>query len=125
MKKKRIWLRVLLVLLLLALAWGYLSFNNMLLLPKDGELLQRAPSPDGRHQVEIYRCGGHMTTGFSVLGVVSGDGMRRRNLYWQNNMDMAEVAWLDGETVAINGHRLDIFTDHHDFREHPRQPSER
>ena len=77
-------------------------------LPK-GTLNSSVTSPDGKTVVNIYTI--KNTIGNAVRGeaVFESNGkVRTRNIFWQTDLENAEVEWADGHTALINGVYLNL-----------------
>jgi len=49
-----------------------------------------------------------------VYAKVKGEGIwGKRSIYSQENIESADVEWMDERTVEINGVALDIYNDHY------------
>ena len=85
---------------------------------KGDEPIKAIPSPDNKYTVTAYLNNGGATTAYAVLCTVKHNATGiKRNIYWQNRCDDAEIEWVDNETVIINGIELDIKEDTYDYRD--------
>ena len=76
-----------------------------------------ASSPDGRYTVTAYLNNGGATTSYCVLGTVTDNKTGiERNIYWQEDVDVAYIDWVDETTVIINAVELDVKKDTYDYR---------
>lgn len=82
----------------------------------EGELLGEYPSFSAVCSVNIYRCSAGATVADSVRGEVVFENGKRKTIYWAYHESKADVQWLDGETVSINGRILNIYHDKYDWR---------
>lgn len=81
------------------------------------EPINSVSSPDNRYTVTAYLNNGGATTSYAVLGKVKDNRTGiKRNIYWQNRCDEAEIEWLDETTVIINGIELNVKKDIYDYR---------
>ena len=85
---------------------------------KGDETIKAVPSPDNKYTVTAYLNNGGATTAYAVLCTVKHNSTGiKRNIYWQNRCDDAEIEWVDNETVIINGIELDVKEDTYDYRD--------
>ena len=81
------------------------------------ELISEVSSPDGKYTISAYLNNGGATTDYAVLCSVKNNKTKReKNIYWNYPCYDAEIEWIDGHTVMINGIDLDINKDIYDFR---------
>ena len=74
-------------------------------------------SPDGRYTVTAYLNDGGATTSYCVLAAVKDNKTGfERNIYWQEDVDVAYIDWVDETTVIINAAELDVQKDTYDYR---------
>ncbi|GGE63722.1 DUF5412 family protein [Priestia taiwanensis] len=85
---------------------------------KTGEYLTEKTSPDGKYTVKAYISNGGATTAFSIRGelVFNKKNGKTKNIYWGYQEDIANIKWLDGDTVVINNRTLNVPKGKHDFR---------
>lgn len=81
----------------------------------EGSLLASYPSPDDSYVLNIYLVNGGATTDYAIRGELKY-GESSKNIYWDYHIDHADVAWIDTQTVCINGHVLNVRKDIYDFR---------
>ncbi len=88
------------------------------------ELIAQSDSPDGRWRAEAYLVNGGATTAYGVRVYAKElTGLcRTRRIYWQYPEEEAEIIWLDGRTVTVNGVTLDVRRDSYDYRNTRRTP---
>ncbi|MFS0881284.1 DUF5412 family protein [Metabacillus niabensis] len=94
------------LLLIAVLCYGvYWAFFDLNRLPT-GEFLTEETSPDGKYTLRAYVTNGGTTTSFAVRGelVLHEENEKIKNVYWNYKEDTAKIAWLDKDTVVINGH---------------------
>lgn len=90
-------------------------FVSMSALP-EGELIGEYPSTVSDCSVRFYRCTAGATVDDSVRGEVVFQNGKTKTVYWAYHESEADVQWLDGETVSINGRILNIYRDQYDWR---------
>lgn len=97
----------------------YTFFISMENLPK-GELLTEESSPDGKYTVKAYITNGGATTSYAIRGelVFNEKNGKLHNIYWNNREEIAEISWVDNDTVIINNHILNVPEEKYDFRFH-------
>jgi hypothetical protein len=92
-------------------------FFSMSKLP-EGEFLTEAESPNGEYTVKAYVS----MSGATVADAVRGEVVyhqkkdKKKNIYWGYRESTVEIIWIDKHTVSINGVKLDVRNDVHDFR---------
>ncbi len=98
---------------------GLVLLDHFLSQLPDGDLIKQSTSPNGKYVVKAYLVNGGATVDFAVRGELTrADGkVLNRKLYWNYHEDIAEIKWLDNETVSINDVVLNVHTDHYDFRD--------
>jgi hypothetical protein len=118
-KKVARFLAISAVLFLSLLAYAvYWLFYDLERIPR-GELLAEATSPDGIYTVRVYRSDAGATTAFSTVGeLIENQSQKKKTMYFQYRESKAEIVWLDGDTVVINGRTLDVPDDGYDYRRH-------
>ncbi len=115
-KKRSILLACVLVFFLLC-AYGVYSLFFDIQRIKGQEKMQELSSPDRQYTVIAYLNSGDATTNYAVLCAVKNNQTgRTRNIYWNYPCWNAEMTWLDGHTVTINGIALDVRQDTYDYR---------
>ena len=97
----------------------YTFFISMENLPK-GELLTEESSADGKYTVRAYVTNGGATTSYAIRGeiVFNEKNGKLHNIYWNNREEIAEISWVDNDTVIINNHILNVPEEKYDFRFH-------
>ena len=90
-------------------------FVSMSALP-EGELIGEYPSSFSDCSVRLYRCSAGATVDDSVRGEVVFQNGKTKTVYWAYHESEADVQWLDGETVSINGRILNVYRDKYDWR---------
>ncbi|RPJ98358.1 DUF5412 domain-containing protein [Priestia endophytica] len=95
----------------------YWAFFDMDRLPT-GDYLTEEKSPDGVYTLKAYVTNGGATTSFAVRGelVFNNKSKKTKNIYWNYREESADIKWIDNNTVAINGHILNVPNDKFDFR---------
>ncbi len=81
-----------------------------------GEFVNSYESPNSDFTVNIYLCDGGATTDFAIRGELVDADNNKKNIYWGYHEQEAEVAWIDEDTVVINGRTLNVLEDVYDFR---------
>lgn len=113
---KRVWKTVGIILASIAAAVVLLVVSLIILFESlsSTKVIGNYPSPDEAHTVIVYLESGSAFSPFIVSAKVKGDGiLGKRSIYSQDNIENAEVKWLDNRTVEINGVVLDIYNDHY------------
>lgn len=65
-------------------------------------------SPDSKTTIDFYTLNGGATTSISVEGVVNGPLWFKKNIYYDDNMDKADVVWTNNHIITINNHTLNL-----------------
>ena len=115
MKKGVTAVAVALVVLTLSILGYWYFFASMLHLPS-GEKIESCASPYSGAVLEVYRVRGSATVDDAIRACVVFENGKQKNIYWNYHESEADVQWLDGETVQINGNTLNIHHDVFDFR---------
>ena len=103
------------LLLMLAVHWAFFNIQRI----HWQEMIDETTSADGRYTVTAYLTNGGATTACGVLcGVRDNTTGRERKIYWQYRCETAQMSWVDGDTIIINGVMLDVPGDTYDYR-HP------
>lgn len=119
--KKRGWIMSLLIIFGVfaaiigyAVYWAFFDMNRL----PTGEFLTEEISPDGKYTLRAYITNGGATTSYTIRGelVFNEKDGKTKNIYWNYREDSAEIAWIDHDTVEINGHSLDVPNEKFDFR---------
>lgn len=73
-----------------------------------GELRESIPSKDNKNTLNLYVA--YLNgVGYAVRGeVVSAADSEVNNIYWQIGTDELHAAWINKDTVMINGNRVNI-----------------
>lgn len=93
----------------------YRCFVSMSALP-EGEPIGEYPNTFSDCSVRLYRCSAGATVDDAVRGEVVFQNGKTKTVYWAYHESEADVQWLDGETVSINGRILNIYRDKYDWR---------
>lgn len=81
------------------------------------EVIQKISSPSDTYTITAYLNNGGATTDYAVLCSVKNNSTgKEKNIYWQYHCNKADIAWLDEETVQINGVELNVKKDTYDYR---------
>lgn len=93
------------------------AFFDMGRLPA-GEYLTEETSPDGKFTLKAYVTNGGATTSYAVRGelVFNKEEKKKRNIYWNNREETANISWTDNNTVVIKGHSLKVPDGKIDYR---------
>lgn len=84
---------------------------------KGQEPINSVSSPDNRYTVTAYLNSGGATTSYCVLAAVKDNKTGfERNIYWQEDVNVAYIDWVDNTTVIINAVELDVKKDSYDYR---------
>lgn len=119
MKWRLHWLSIIIVILLMAFAVGikvrfYPSLESVN--TKRLQVVSESVSPDGHYVLKTYVMGGVLLrSDYSYIGEIEY-GDQRRNVFWISGNQFEEPKWIDDRTIEIDGKRIDILTDHYDFR---------
>lgn len=77
-------------------------------------------SPTGKYTVDAYLTNGGATTDFGIIcNIVNNENGSKRLIYRDYHIDTAEVEWIDGETVRINGIVMNAADEYFDFGDYP------
>lgn len=97
----------------------YTFFISMESLPK-GEFLTEESSPDGKYTLKAYVTNGGATTSYAIRGelVFNEKSGKTKNIYWNYREEVADIAWVDNDTVIINNRTLNVPKEKYDFRYH-------
>ncbi|MEK3979837.1 DUF5412 domain-containing protein [Psychrobacillus sp. FSL K6-2836] len=97
----------------------YTFFISMESLPK-GEFLTEESSPDGKYTLKAYVTNGGATTSYAIRGelVFNEKNEETKNIYWNYREEVAEISWVDNDTVIINNRTLNVPKEKYDFRFH-------
>lgn len=116
MKKKWVNALIAVIVLAVALACGAYSLLYDTQKIEGQEKITESVSPDGKYTVTAYLNSGE--TENAVLCDVTCNKFfgRDRNIYWNYPCDMAEIEWIDGNSVVINGVEIDVRIDTYDCR---------
>ncbi|MCP8968428.1 DUF5412 family protein [Ectobacillus ponti] len=96
----------------------YWAFYSMYRLPT-GEKIAEVKSPDGTYTLRAYLSNGGATTSYAIRGELVWNNrtyFKTKNVYWNYREENATIVWQDKDTVAINGHTLDMPNEVYDFR---------
>ena len=113
---KRVWKTIGIILASIAAAVVLLVVSLIILFESRSatKVIGNYPSPDEAHTVIVYLESGPAFSPFIVYAKVKGEGIwGKRSIYSQENIESADVEWLDERTVEINGVVLDIYYDHY------------
>lgn len=114
--KKRIIsaLALIIVLLSYSVYWVFFDLDRL----PEGSLISEVQSPDGTYTLKAYLVNGGATVSYAVRGelVFNEKRMQPKNIYWNYREEEARIEWIDGDTVVINGHELDVNHDRYDYR---------
>ena len=74
-------------------------------------------SPTKAYTLTAYRNNGGGNSGYAILfSITNNANGETRNIYWDGDATDADVQWLDGTTVVINGRELNVNEDVYDYR---------
>lgn len=95
----------------------YPFFISMESLPK-GEFLTEESSPDGKYTLKAYVTNGGATTSYAIRGelIFNEKKGKTKNIYWNYREEVAEISWIDNDTVLINNRTLNVPKEKYDFR---------
>ena len=118
MKRKKLLIFLLCALAVFALcAYGVYNLFFDIQRIKGQEKIQELTSPDGQYTLLAYLNNDGATTNYAVLcSVKNNQTGKTKNIYWNYPCWNAEVTWLDGHTVTINGIVLNVGSDTFDYR---------
>lgn len=117
MKKALLIVGIVILLVVSLLGYGiYWAFYDIQRI-EGQEVIQEVTSPNGTYVVTAYLNNGGATTDYAVLCSVKTKGQtKEKNIYWQYHCEEADIIWLDGQTVQINGVELNVKKDTYDYR---------
>ena len=75
--------------------------------PTDSFLIS-SESPDGSYKLEAYRTNGGATVDFGVKVYSIEENGKKTLVYNGYHEEEAEIGWINGSTVSINGITLDL-----------------
>ncbi|WP_237721518.1 DUF5412 family protein [Paenisporosarcina sp. TG20] len=90
------------ILLSLVLFLGVLS----VLIAED--LIKTSESPKDKYTINLYLVNGGAASSLLVKGILDGPLWCKKTIYNKNNMDHADVEWIDNDTVSINNRVLNL-----------------
>lgn len=95
----------------------YTFFISMESLPK-GEFLTEESSPDGKYTLKAYVTNGGATTSYAIRGelIFNEKKGKTKNIYWNYREEVAEISWIDNDTLLINNRTLNVPKEKYDFR---------
>lgn len=95
----------------------YWAFFDMDRLPT-GDFLTEETSPDGAYTIKAYVTNGGATTSYAVRAelVFNNRNKKPKNIYWNYREEIADIKWVNNDTVVINGHALNVPNEKFDFR---------
>ena len=124
MKQKKL-LKIFIILggIFLLMGFGvYHFFFSMNSLP-EGEYVRESTSPKGTYTVKLYETSPALSAGGLRGEVICNETGKKKNIYWEYNRYLFEagiaeyeIVWENGETVIINGKKLNVKKDTYDFR---------
>lgn len=99
----------------LIINWAFFDIQYI----KGQEYLAKSTSPKGTYTVTAYLNNGGATVSYAVLGTLTHNKKdKTKNIYWEYRCEKADMAWLDDETIVINGVKLKVKNEIYDFRQH-------
>ena len=72
------------------------------------EPIATTQSPDSNTTIDFYTLNGGAATSISVVGIVDGPLWFKKNIYYDDNMHKADVAWTNNHIIIINNHTLNL-----------------
>ncbi|ELC8442631.1 hypothetical protein QYB59_001658 [Clostridium perfringens] len=82
------------------------------------ELLGETVSSNGKYKVQAYLVNGGATTDWSVRCYLKeGNSKKEKLIYNDYHIEEADMTWIDGDTISINGHDIDLPNGKYDFRD--------
>lgn len=72
------------------------------------EPIATTQSPDSKTTIDFYTLNGGAATSISVVGKVNGPLWFKKNIYYDDKMDRADVTWTNNHIITINNHTLDL-----------------
>ena len=97
----RSWLTV-----LIAFPLSAILLLGLLVIAK--EPIVTTQSPDSKTTIDFYTLNGGATTSISVQGIVNGSLWFTKNIYFDDNMDKADVVWTNNHIITLNNHTLNL-----------------
>lgn len=94
--------------------WAFFDMNRL----PTGDYLTEETSPDGTYTLKVYVTNGGATTSYAVRGelVFNNKNNKTKNIYWNYREEIANIEWINNDTVEMNGHTLHVPNDKFDFR---------
>lgn len=94
--------------------WAFFDMNRL----PTGDFLTEETSPDGAYTIKAYVTNGGATTSYAVRAelVFNNRNKKPKNIYWNYREEIAEIKWVNNDTVVINGYELNVLTEKFDFR---------
>lgn len=82
------------------------------------ELINETVSSDGKYKVQAYLVNGGATTDWAVRCYLKeGNNKKEKLIYNDYHIEEADMTWIDGDTISINGHDIDLPNGKYDFRD--------
>ncbi|WP_078551991.1 DUF5412 family protein [Alkalihalobacterium alkalicellulosilyticum] len=115
MKKRLIW-----VALFLIIGIAIYDFLNVELDEvSTGDFLSKHPSPYNDYAAIAYIVDEGGATVRAAVRVEIDYGDEIKTIYWNYDESTVKIKWLDKETIEINDHTLNIFTDSYHWKKDP------
>lgn len=93
--------------------WAFFDIGRI----KGQDYISEITSPNGKYTVTAYLNNGGSTTSYAVLGVLkNNETNKEKNIYWQYKIEKANMEWISGNTIEINGRELNVEKDVYDYR---------
>lgn len=113
--KRKILIIAMIIIVVLIACILYHFFYDMNSLPK-GELLESIESPTNDYTINSYIVRNSLSVDAIRVELINNKTLKRKNIYWGYPESIADIKWIDKDTVEINGHVLNIHKDIYDWR---------
>jgi len=106
----------LIFLICILLYFLYPRFSTQIFTPK-GEYLYSVNSPYNGNRVNIYLFNGGATTGYFLRGEVEFENGKKRNIYFNEDEEIAKINWINSSSLIINNHLIkNIYFNYYNWK---------
>lgn len=103
------------LLIAVAICGAIYALSNIIAHSED--LISISESASGKYKVESYLINGGATTDYAVRSYLIVDGKKRKRVIYNDyHINDASIAWIDNDTININGHIIALPNGKYDFR---------
>lgn len=82
-----------------------------------GSFQEEYDSPSKMYTVNSYICSSAGITDWAArCEVVNNLSGEKRNIYWDYKIEVVKIAWVNDNTVSINGHIINVEKEDYDWR---------